>query len=124
MMDYDFCPNGFHEASCPDCYMSSADRDDPIIATNAAINYGDGYQQAVHDLVKRLPRALAETVEPAMTWLSMWRFDPQAEDPWPRLAEAVVEALNDEEGLAEAFRRAKAEMEEVDSELSEMRDDE
>ena len=107
MMEYDFCQNGFHADRCPDCDVSSQDRDDPAMSTNAAMNYGDGYQKALADLAARLPKALEMTIVPALGWLSIWRLDKQDDNPWPAFAGEIIDRLNDDAGLAAAFRAVR-----------------
>lgn len=102
------CYSDFHLDKCNNCGLSREDRDEPMNATNAAMNYGDGYQEAVADFVKRLPRALEMTIDPALAWLNLWKFDKQDENPWPELAGQLIDRLNDEAGLADAFAAARA----------------
>ena len=46
------------------------------------------------DATAVLAAALGPVIENSLTWLELWRFDKQDENPWPDLAAAVLAALD------------------------------
>lgn len=48
-----------------------------------------------------LAKALAP-LEESLTWLNLWRFDKQDEDPWPAVANSVLRRLAADPATTEA----------------------
>ncbi len=58
-MDLEFCTDGFHSDECPGCGLTVDERDEPANATNAAMNFGEGWEDGRLVALKALREKVA-----------------------------------------------------------------